>query len=43
MIQERVDRLPSASQADFSPDGHGGGVAGQGKSRRASADRRRRD
>lgn len=43
MIQERVDRLPSASQAAFSPDGQSGGVAGQGKPRRASADRRRRD
>ncbi len=35
MIQGRIDRLPSASQAVFSPDGRAGGVAGQGKPRRA--------
>jgi hypothetical protein len=31
MIQNRVDGLPSASQAAFSPSGLSGGVAGQGK------------
>ena len=43
MIQERVDRLPSASQAAFSPGGEADGVAGQGKPRGAGADRGRRD
>ena len=43
MIQERIDRLPSASQADFSPDGPTHNTAAQGKSRRAGAHRRRGD
>lgn len=45
MIQDRIDRLPSASQAAFSPDGGAGGdgVAAQGEPRRAGADRRRGD
>jgi hypothetical protein len=38
MIQERMDRLPSASQAAFFP-GRRSGVAGQGQSRRSCADR----
>ena len=32
MIQQRIDRLPSASQAAFSPDGGGQAHAGQGES-----------
>src|ERR1700733_2807236 len=40
MIQERIDRLPSASQAAFSPDGSSASSAGQGKSRRSGAHRR---
>jgi hypothetical protein len=43
MIQERIDRLPSASQAAFSPDGRADGPATQGKPGRAGAHRRRRD
>jgi hypothetical protein len=50
MIQRRIDHLPSASQAAFSPDarGHAGGDASaadaqQGKPPRAGAHRRRRD
>jgi hypothetical protein len=43
MIQQRIDRLPSASQTAFSPDGRAGGVATQGKPRRAGADGRRGD
>jgi hypothetical protein len=43
IIQQRIDGLPSASQAAFSPDGRGGGVAAQRKPGRAGADRRRRD
>jgi hypothetical protein len=43
MIQVRIDRLPSASQAAFSPDGRADGVARQGKPRRAGADGRRGD
>jgi len=43
MIQRRIDDLPSASQAAFSPDGRSGGVSAQGKPRRAGADRRRGD
>lgn len=43
MIQDRMDRLPSASQAAFSPGGPAGRIAAQGKSPRAGADRRRRD
>ena len=30
MIQERIDRLPSGSQAVFSPDGRSNGPAAQG-------------
>jgi hypothetical protein len=41
MIQERIDRLPSASQAVFSPDGPSDSTAAQGKSRRTSAHRQR--
>jgi hypothetical protein len=43
MIQGRIDRLPSASQAAFSPDGRTDGTAEQRKPRGAGADRRRRD
>src|ERR1700709_49110 len=44
MIQERIDRLPAASQAAFSPAGRAdGAAAAQGKPGRAGADRRRRD
>lgn len=50
MIQRRIDQLPSASQAAFSPDAWSGGggqalrtVAEQGDSLRAGAHRRRRD
>lgn len=43
MIQERIDRLPSASQAAFSPCGGTRGVAAQGKPQRARADGRRGD
>jgi hypothetical protein len=43
MIQDRIDRLPSASQAAFSPDGPTDRTAAQGKPRRAGADRRRGD
>jgi|SRR5208283_2937382 len=43
MIQQRIDRLPSATQAAFSPGGPGDGVTVQGKPRRAGADRRRGD
>ncbi len=39
MIQQRIDHLPSASQAAFSPDGQARGVAAQGKPRCAGADR----
>jgi len=38
MIQERIDRLPSASQSAFFPGGRTG-VAGQGQSRRSGSDR----
>lgn len=43
MLQQRMDRLPSMSQAAFSPSG--GGVAGaeQGKAKRSRSDGRRRD
>jgi hypothetical protein len=41
IIQERIDRLPSASQAAFSPDGPSDSAAAQGKPRRAGAHRRR--
>jgi hypothetical protein len=43
MIQNRIDRLPSASQAAFSPSGRTDGVAAQRKPRRAGIDGRRRD
>lgn len=43
MIQDRVDRLPSASQAAFSPGGRDERVAAQGKPGRTGADRRRGD
>ena len=44
MIQERADRLPSASQAAFSPGGPAaGGPAAQGQPRGAGVDRRRGD
>lgn len=43
MIQQRIDRLPSASQTAFSPDGGADGVAAQGKPRGAGVDRRRGD
>lgn len=43
LVQQRIDRLPSAVQAAFSPDGPGNVAAEQGKPRRAGVDRRRRD
>jgi len=43
MIQRRIDQLPSASQAAFSPDGPSDSAAAQGKPRRAGAYRRRGD
>jgi hypothetical protein len=43
MIQTRIDRLPSASQAAFSPDARPNADAGQGEPSRAGAHRRRRD
>jgi hypothetical protein len=43
MIQQRIDRLPSASQAAFSPGGRRDGVAVQGKPWRAGTDGRRGD
>jgi len=43
MIQERINRLPSASQAAFSPDGPTDRTAAQGKPQRAGAHRRRGD
>ena len=43
MIQGRIDRLPSACQAAFSPDGGADGVAAQGKPQGAGADGRRGD
>ena len=45
MIQRRIDDLPSASQAAFSPDGRRDGVvvAAQRKPGRAGADGRRGD
>ncbi len=47
MIQQRIDHLPSASQAAFSPGGGVGrlarGVAAQGQPRGSGADRRRGD
>ena len=43
MIQERVDQLPSALQAAFSPDGQVDGAAAQGKPRGSGAHRQRRN
>ena len=43
LIQHRVDRLPSTSQAAFSPDGRSQAATEQGKPARTRADRRRRD
>ena len=43
MIQGRVDRLPSAAQAAFSPGGLFDGTAAQGKPRGSGADGGRRD
>lgn len=43
MIQRRINHLPSASQAAFSPDAGSKTVAEQGNSLRAGAHRRRRD
>ncbi len=43
MIQERIDRLPSASQAAFSPCKQAEGAASQRKPRRSDIDCRRRD
>jgi hypothetical protein len=40
MIQERIDRLPSASQAAFSPDRPASELARQGDQRRKGAHRR---
>lgn len=40
MIQKRIDELPSASQAAFSPGAGRIADAGQGKPSRAGADRR---
>ena len=43
MIQQRMDQLPSASQAVFSPDARSRAVAEQREPPRAGAHRRRRD
>jgi hypothetical protein len=43
LIQQRIDRLPSAAQAAFSPDGGRKADAEQGGSLREGAHRRRRD
>jgi hypothetical protein len=43
MIQRRIDHLPSASQAAFSPDARRQVDTEQGKSAGAGAHRRRRD
>ena len=43
MIQGRIDRLPSASQAAFSPDARPNAYAGQGKPSGTGAHRGRRD
>ena len=43
MIQHRMDHLPSASQAAFSPGAGSKTVAEQGQSPRMGAHRRRRD
>ena len=43
MIQQRIEHLPSASQASFSPDSRSQADAEQGKPPRAGAHRRRRD
>lgn len=43
MIQQRIEHLPSASQAAFSPDARRQSDAEQRRAPRASADRRRRD
>jgi hypothetical protein len=40
-IQERLNGLPSASQAAFSPDGPGGVPSAQGQSKRVGIDGRR--
>ena len=41
LIQKRIDDLPSASQAAFSPSGLDGGSAKQRQKDRSRADRRR--
>lgn len=43
MIQQRIDQLPSASQAAFSPCTGGKADGQQGRASRAGAHRRRRD
>jgi hypothetical protein len=43
MIQQRIEHLPSASQAAFSPDAGSQADAQQRRAPRAGADRRRRD
>src|SRR5580658_10093343 len=43
LVQRRMDHLPSASQAAFSPDAGNRAVAEQGRPFRAGAHRRRRD
>lgn len=43
LIQQRIEQLPSASQAAFSPGGGGQADAEQRPAPRAGADRRRRD
>jgi hypothetical protein len=43
IVQRRMDHLPSASQAAFSPDAGSRAVAKQGQTSRAGAHRRRRD
>lgn len=43
MIQRRIDQLPSAAQAAFSPDARSRAHTEQGKSPGAGAHRRRRD
>lgn len=43
MIQQRIEHLPSASQAAFSPDARHQADVEQRRAPRAGADRRRRD
>jgi len=43
LVQRRMDQLPSASQAAFSPDAGSRAATEQGRPSRAGAHRRRRD